>query len=47
MADFQVAWFAVAALAMVSALFYMRLPPDAGADVSGHRGGALPRTDDP
>lgn len=37
LADFHVAWFVVAAVAAVSAIFYFRLPPDAGADVSGHR----------
>ncbi|RYE11433.1 MAG: DHA2 family efflux MFS transporter permease subunit [Hyphomicrobiales bacterium] len=37
LADFHLAWFVIAGLAALSALFYFRLPPDAGADVSGHR----------
>ncbi len=40
--DFQIAWFAVAALAAISIVPFVRLPPDAGADVSGHRGKPLP-----
>ncbi len=35
--DFHIAWFVVGGLALVSALAFFRLPPDAGADVSGHR----------
>jgi len=35
--DFQIAWFAVAAVAALGIVPFMRLPPDAGADVSGHR----------
>ncbi len=34
--DFHIAWFIVAALALVSTLQFLRLPPDAGANVSGH-----------
>lgn len=33
---FHVAWFVVAAISLLSALWYWRLPPDAGSDVSGH-----------
>jgi MFS family permease len=35
--DFHIAWFIVAAIAVLSAIQFLRLPPDAGADVSGHR----------
>jgi EmrB/QacA subfamily drug resistance transporter len=35
--DFHVAWFIVAAIAAISALTFVRLPPDAGANISGHR----------
>lgn len=35
--DFQVAWFGVAAISALSIVPFLRLPPDAGADVSGHR----------
>lgn len=35
--DFHVAWFVVAGISLVSALPFLRLPPDAGNDVSGHR----------
>jgi EmrB/QacA subfamily drug resistance transporter len=35
--DFHVAWFVVAAISLSSALPFLRLPPDAGSDVSGHR----------
>ena len=35
--DFHVAWFTVAALAAISAIQFLRLPPDAGSNVSGHR----------
>jgi len=37
LADFHIAWFIVAALAMISAVQFLRLPPDAGSNVSGHR----------
>ena len=40
--DFHIAWFVVAGLAAISAFFFWRLPPDAGADVSGHRPKPLP-----
>ena len=33
---FHVAWFVVAGLSLLSALWFWRLPPDAGSDVSGH-----------
>ena len=35
--DFHIAWFIVAALATVSAIQFLRLPPDAGSNVSGHQ----------
>lgn len=37
LSDFHIAWFVVALVAILSALPFFRLPPDAGADVSGHR----------
>jgi EmrB/QacA subfamily drug resistance transporter len=37
LADFHVAWFVVAAVAVSSAFAFARLPPDAGSEVSGHR----------
>ena len=40
--DFHIAWLVVAGLAAISAFFFWRLPPDAGADVSGHRPKPLP-----
>jgi EmrB/QacA subfamily drug resistance transporter len=42
LADFHIAWFVVAGIAAISALFFFRLPPDAGADVSGHKIKPLP-----
>jgi hypothetical protein len=38
-ADFQHAFVAVGLLSALSLLFYLRLAPDAGAEVSGHRRG--------
>ncbi len=35
--DFQIAFFVVGGLSMLSALVYLRLPADAGSNVSGHR----------
>ncbi len=35
--DFHIAWFVVATIAVSSAVPFLRLPPDAGSDVSGHR----------
>ena len=35
--DFQIAFFVVGGLSCLSALVYLRLPPDAGILVSGHR----------
>ena len=37
LADFHIAWFIVAGIAVFSTFAFMRLPPDAGANVSGHR----------
>lgn len=42
LSDFHIAWFVVAGIAAISTLFFFRLPPDAGADVSGHRVKPLP-----
>jgi hypothetical protein len=38
LANFHFAWFVVSGVSLVSALWFVRLPPDAGADVSGHKG---------
>jgi EmrB/QacA subfamily drug resistance transporter len=35
--DFHIAWFVVAGVSLLSALPFLRLPSDAGSDVSGHR----------
>ncbi len=35
--DFHIAWFVVAGVSLISAIPFLRLPKDAGADVSGHR----------
>jgi EmrB/QacA subfamily drug resistance transporter len=35
--DFHIAWFIVALLAIVSCIQFLRLPPDAGSNVSGHQ----------
>ncbi len=35
--DFQIAFFAVGGLSTLACIFYYRLPPDAGSNVSGHR----------
>jgi len=35
--DFHIAWFIVAGLAAISAIQFLRLPPDAGSNVSGHQ----------
>jgi EmrB/QacA subfamily drug resistance transporter len=43
LSDFHIAWFVVAAVAAVSAIPFLRLPPDAGNDVSGHRIPAQPK----
>lgn len=37
LADFQIAFFVVGGLSTLAALVYLRLPPAAGSDVSGHR----------
>jgi len=43
--DFHIAWFVVAALAAASAIQFMRLPPDAGSNVSGHHARPLPKVE--
>ncbi|MBN9307526.1 MAG: DHA2 family efflux MFS transporter permease subunit [Devosia sp.] len=43
--DFHIAWFIVAALATVSAIQFLRLPPDAGANVSGHQVKPMPKAE--
>jgi MFS family permease len=40
--DFHIAWFVVAGVSLLSALPFLRLPPDAGSDISGHRRPAPP-----
>lgn len=35
--DFHIAWYVVAIISLSSALPFLRLAPDAGADVSGHK----------
>ncbi|MEQ1900174.1 MAG: DHA2 family efflux MFS transporter permease subunit [Devosia sp.] len=35
--DFHFAWFVVAAVSAISVLMFIRLPPDAGSGISGHR----------
>jgi MFS family permease len=35
--DFHLAWFVVAGVSLLSALPFLRLPPDAGSDISGHQ----------
>ncbi len=35
--NFHIAWFVVAGVSLLGALPFLRLPADAGADVSGHR----------
>ena len=45
LSDFHIAWFIVAAIAAFSAISFFRLPPDAGANVSGHRAQGLPKAE--
>ncbi len=45
LADFHTAWFIVAAIAAISCFTFLRLPPDAGANVSGHRIQPLPKVE--
>ena len=45
--DFHIAWFVVAAVAMCSAIPFLRLPPDAGSDMSGHHVKPLPKPPEP
>jgi len=44
--DFQIAWFVVAALGLVGIIPFLRLPADAGSDLSGHRSKPLPKPTD-
>jgi EmrB/QacA subfamily drug resistance transporter len=46
LSDFHIAWFIVAAVAAISAISFLRLPPDAGANVSGHRVRGLPKAEE-
>jgi EmrB/QacA subfamily drug resistance transporter len=46
LSDFHIAWFVVAAVAVISAVPFLRLPPDAGSGVSGHRIRPLPKPAD-
>jgi len=43
--DFHIAWFVVAGISLLSALPFLRLPPDAGSDVSGHGVKPMPKTE--
>jgi MFS family permease len=43
--DFHIAWFVVALFSILSALPFLRLPPDAGSDVSGHKVKPMPRSE--
>jgi EmrB/QacA subfamily drug resistance transporter len=45
LADFHVAWYVVALVAVLSVFAFIRLPPDAGANVSGHRAQRLPKVE--
>jgi EmrB/QacA subfamily drug resistance transporter len=40
--DFHIAWFGVALLASTSMIFFLRLPADAGAHMSGHKPVPIP-----
>jgi len=44
--DFHYAWFVVAGVSLLSAIPFLRLPPDAGSDVSGHKIKPLPKPTD-
>jgi EmrB/QacA subfamily drug resistance transporter len=44
LADFHFAWFVVAGVSLFGAVAFLRLPPDAGSDVSGHKGAILKPT---
>ena len=41
--DFHYAWFVVAGVSLLSAIPFLRMPPDAGNDVSGHKVKPLPK----
>ncbi|HVY50514.1 MAG TPA: MFS transporter [Devosia sp.] len=43
--DFHIAWFIVAMLAAISTVQFLRLPPDAGSNVSGHQVKPLPKAE--
>jgi MFS family permease len=43
--DFHIAWYIVAVLAVMSTIQFLRLPPDAGSNVSGHRIRPLPKAE--
>jgi EmrB/QacA subfamily drug resistance transporter len=43
--DFHIAWFAVSVVAILSAVTFFRLPPDAGSDVSGHGVKPMPKAE--
>jgi predicted MFS family arabinose efflux permease len=44
-ADFHIAWVVVAVISLLSAVPFFRLPPDAGANVSGHGIKPMPKTE--
>ena len=39
--DFQIAFFVVGGLSALAGAIYIRLPADAGSNVSGHRAAAI------
>ena len=39
--DFQIAFFVVGGLSVLAGVVYIRLPADAGSNVSGHRGAVI------
>lgn len=45
--DFHFAWYVVAGISLLSALPFLRLPADAGADVSGHKRANAAERDEP
>jgi EmrB/QacA subfamily drug resistance transporter len=46
LSDFHIAWVVVALVAVASAIPFLRLPPDAGSEVSGHRIKPMPKAVD-
>ncbi|MGV3492109.1 MAG: MFS transporter [Devosia sp.] len=44
LADFHFAWLVVAGVSLLGVFAFLRLPPDAGSDVSGHKGALIKPT---